>query len=512
MRVSFALSAHLVAFLLAGSFGFVACVGDTPAAPLPDGGTDGGDAGGPEAGGDGGVDAGPPAATATHQWVKLLGGQTASGIATDAQGNSYVTGQFSGAQIDFEKTKLSSSGSTDIYVMKLDPKGVVTWVVAFGGTLDDQAEAIAVDDAGDVYLSGNFRSTTLTIGNTIALAGGGGTRAGFVAKIKGADGTGQWAAVMGGGSTYCPKLAAGAGIVAAGCRYDGGTFANPKATLTSFGSSDGAVVAFDPSGTVKWATGIGSGSVDSVDAVAVGPSGDILVMGAMYGTPLRFTSDTAAYAKKGAGYNDAFVTRLSFGEGKPSWGVIWGSSSQGNVFPGVAATRSNDLAIGGIFYGGGDLGVGGATPTVGQTDSFVVKFDVAAQKTTWAKTVGGTDTNGTYSENTVGVAVDPWGDVIAVGLTDTADCKADGNVIPGPADGLGYGMWAVKYAPSGTVLWAKGIPPVGSGDRVYVAGVAAAPNGDVRIVGTLNGSAKLDRTNVVASNGSVQMFVMGWSP
>jgi len=59
------------------------------------------------------------------QWAKQAGGSNSDygyGISVDANGNSYVTGEFSGTAT-FGAFTLISSGSSDVFVAKIDTGG-----------------------------------------------------------------------------------------------------------------------------------------------------------------------------------------------------------------------------------------------------------------------------------------------------------------------------------------------------------------------------------------------------
>jgi hypothetical protein len=99
-------------------------------------------------------------------WAHNLGGtQATSGlaIATDATGNTYVTGSFQG------KVKLGSSstatltalGQQDVYVLKLNSKGHLLWAHDIGGAgASDTVTSISVDSHGKVTLTGLFQGRT----------------------------------------------------------------------------------------------------------------------------------------------------------------------------------------------------------------------------------------------------------------------------------------------------------------------------------------------------------------
>jgi len=71
-------------------------------------------------------------------------GATAEGIAVDTDGNVYVTG-YSG----------TNSHSHDYYTIKYDSDGKELWNVSYDGGYSDVASDIAVDDGGNVYVTGS---------------------------------------------------------------------------------------------------------------------------------------------------------------------------------------------------------------------------------------------------------------------------------------------------------------------------------------------------------------------
>lgn len=94
-------------------------------------------------------------------WSKKFGGplnDRGTAIATNSSGSIFVAGQFRG-EATFGSFTLNANGndSTDVFVMKLDPNGVVEWAVSCGGNGTDEANGIAVDVSGNVYVTGRFR-------------------------------------------------------------------------------------------------------------------------------------------------------------------------------------------------------------------------------------------------------------------------------------------------------------------------------------------------------------------
>lgn len=77
-----------------------------------------------------------------------------------------TTGYFSGT-VDFGGTSLSSSGATDVFVMRHSSAGGVIWAKKLGGSVTERPVAIDVDGDGNLYVTGNFYGTTTLGGTTL---------------------------------------------------------------------------------------------------------------------------------------------------------------------------------------------------------------------------------------------------------------------------------------------------------------------------------------------------------
>lgn len=85
-------------------------------------------------------------------------------IATDAQGNIYITGSFTDS-VDFNPgpgtfyLTTPAGNKPDAFIQKLDANGNFLWAKSFRGTFNDieRGERIVVDDTGNVYLLGQFQ-------------------------------------------------------------------------------------------------------------------------------------------------------------------------------------------------------------------------------------------------------------------------------------------------------------------------------------------------------------------
>jgi hypothetical protein len=107
------------------------------------------------------------------QWAKQAGGpasDSANSIAVDQQGRCYVTGRFRGSAI-FQTRTLASLGGDDIFLAKFDSAGTLMWANGAGGTGNDVANGVATDAKGDCYVTGYF-SGRVTLGSNVLSSAG----------------------------------------------------------------------------------------------------------------------------------------------------------------------------------------------------------------------------------------------------------------------------------------------------------------------------------------------------
>jgi hypothetical protein len=170
-------------------------------------------------------------------WAKRAGGTSLDsgfGIALDSNGNAYITGAFSGTAV-FGATTLTSAGSDDIYMAKVDSGGNFLWAKRAGGTSDERGFGIAVDSSGNAYITGYFEGTAVFGATTLTSAGSHDT---YMAKVD-SEGNFLWAKRAGGtGNNYGRGIA----VDSSGNAYVTGSFSGTAVfggtTLTSAGGSD----------------------------------------------------------------------------------------------------------------------------------------------------------------------------------------------------------------------------------------------------------------------------------
>lgn len=247
-------------------------------------------------------------------WAHALGGpgaDEARAVSILPEGDLFVTGSFSGTA-DFDpgpgRTELASAGGTDVFVLRLTPRGELVWARRLGGPLADAGLDIVVDPQG-VSVAGSFQGTLEAGTSRLASAG---KADGFVARLDLA-GTPQWALRIGG-----PKddEARSVAVEPRGELWVAGSFedratlgAEGAPSLEGSGKTDGFVARLGADGKLLWSGRIGGKGEDAINAVAAGQGG-AWITGHFAGTA-DLDPGAEATSMSSAGKTDTFVARLA---------------------------------------------------------------------------------------------------------------------------------------------------------------------------------------------------------
>jgi len=285
------------------------------------------------------------------------------GIAIDDSGNSYVTGMFE-STVTFGSNSLTSSGSDDIFVAKMDATGNWLWATQAGGSNYDYGFAITIDDSGNSYVTGMFEST-VTFGSYSLNSSGLGDI--FVAKM---DTTGNWlwATQAGGGlDDYCGRIAMddNGNSYVTGSFYDTATFGSYS--LTSSGEGDIFVAKIDAIGNWLWVTQAGGVESDGGNAIAIDDNGNSYVSGSFNDTA---TFGSYSLTSSGSVIN-IFVAKMD-SNGIWLWATQAGGSNYGSGL-GIAIDDNSNCYVTGYFAGTTIFGSYSLTSS-GNWDIFVAKL------------------------------------------------------------------------------------------------------------------------------------------
>jgi hypothetical protein len=431
-------------------------------------------------------------------------------IAVDSSGNVYTTGFFEGT-VDFDPgagtTTLTSAGSADVFVSKLDSSGALVWAKSFGGASNDVGRSIAVDSSGNVYTTGFFEGTVdFDPGaGTSNLTSAGGADV-FVSKLN-SSGVLVWAKSFGGASL---DVGISIAVDSSGNVYTTGYFQgtadfDPGAgtsNLTSAGDFDIFVSKLDSSGNFVWAKSFGAAAVDTGNSIAVDSSGNVYTTGIFAGT-VDFDPGAGTTTLTSAGSVDIFVSKLD-SSGALVWAQSFGGTSN-DVGNSIAVDSSGNVYTSGYFNGTADFEPGAGTSNLtsaGSADVFISKLN-SSGALVWAKSFSGASLDYGYS-----IAVDSSGNVYTTGFFEgTVDFDPGAGTTTLTSAGS-VDIFVSKLDSSGALVWAKGF---GGASLDVGNSIAVDSSGNVYTSGYFNGTADFDPgagTSTLTSAGGADIFVL----
>jgi hypothetical protein len=364
------------------------------------------------------------------QWNWATGGQRfeVGAVELDAAGNTFIGGSFFGTMNLDATHQLTSSGSRDAFVAKLDPSGQVLWARNVGGVAEDRVFGLGVDGAGNVHATG-FITGRVDFGNGVTLDAG--NRADPFAWTLGGGSGGTISAVNAVGSAAVGSFGQAIAVTPAGDAVMAGfilsptTFPGPdpgstadditvQPTIGADGKavSTGFVARLGAGGGFSWAVGYDTGGPNSADAVALVPVGN---------DPAGGVLTTGRFLRPGTtGDINAFVRRLDGASGATAWTRTFGGGGYDAGTDVVADPATGDALVTGRYVGPIDFSGDGKAdvPTdvpVTSSSTFVLRLDAATGNLEWVRDLGArnAELSGTsgYTTN-IGrpsIAIDPVG-------------------------------------------------------------------------------------------------------
>jgi gliding motility-associated-like protein len=380
-------------------------------------------------------------------------------IASDAAGNSYVTGYF-GSTLSFNGGAISigSSGLSDIFLVKTNNAGQVLWAVKAGGSADERGNAVVVDASGNVYVTGYFQGTA-TFGSTTLTSAG--LQDVFVAKYDN-TGTLLWARRAGGTGA---DISTGLAVDNSGNVVITGEFKNTAdfgtVTLTAQ-AADAFVCKYDASGTVLWAkNGSGADNSRGLD-VAVDAAGNVYTIG-------QFSNDlTFDVLQANNILNAVYLVKFNANGTEQWFRKIGGASS--NIGYSIDVDASSNVYLTGDFTGNLVFFPNTGSPLTNPYANriFLAKYDNAGALL-WAKAAG-SDSELSSRRVTVGTA----GEIYIGGWFRCTFSEYSAAYGEGTFNSVGFkDGFVARYDQAGSRVWARN---VGGVRDDYITGIAPAAN------------------------------------
>ncbi len=420
------------------------------------------------------------------RWATNSGGSgldAAYDMVCDPDGNTYVTGYYTG-WIQFGDFYTDSGGDEEIFVVKLDPDGNYLWAQHAGGEYNDSPKDIAIDAAGNVYITGTFVNVA-TFGSLGVVSNGHSDI--FIAKLSH---SGEWLWVWGAGGeqgdtgTSITVNSEGHCFVA-GSYYEEAYFGDHSIECDFM--SDMFIAETNADGNWIWVQQAGGPHVEACWDMVADDEGNCYLTG--------FISDDTDFGSTHMdteGPYDSFVAKINDGD----W--IWAvqvASGQMDVAHGIDLDATGNLVVTGYFTGPADFGGTILTPA-GECDIYLAKISPSGNWI-WAAQAGGEDYDFAYD-----VVTDQWGNCYVTG-------QVYGWVDFGPNihsyGSLCNALFVAKADPDGNWLWLRRTV---SWDGSVGMSVAVDAAGRSYVCGALSGQEDFGDI-ILTSNGAGDVLIAG---
>jgi hypothetical protein len=352
----------------------------------------------------------------SQEWVARYNGPSDSidyavALAVDGVGNTYVTGSSYG---------VGPFPDYDYTTVKYDSAGVEQWVVRYNGSgySDDLATAIALDNAANVYVTGQSWGT--------------GTGYDYATVKYDSAGVEQWVARYN-GSGYNDDQASTVVVDDAG---------NVYVTGRSWDSGTGydyATMKYNSAGVEQWVArynGLGN-DYDWAMAIAVDIMDNVCVTGKSWGTGTGYDYATVKYDSAGV---EQWVVRYNGPGNEDDWATALAVDGATNVY-----VTGSSLGAG-TYY-----------------DYTTMKYNSAGVEQ-WVVRYNGPGNLGDFAGE---IAIDGVANIYVTGNSDGSGTNGDYGTVK--YDSAGVEQWVAIYCPSAADDWATA-STVDSEGSVYVTG------------------------------------------
>ncbi len=254
-------------------------------------------------------------------------------IFLDNYGYIYFGGNFSSSSITFDITTLTNFSYSSMLFAKFDINGNEIWVRREGGGFDSQVSGIASDSNGNVFITGAFTDPVIIFGGTESVSGTCNTTwcsRYFIAKYnlvgnclwaKGSTGCGT--GPVGGQAICMDKLD---NIIVTGHFFSCYISLNGVDTIFNSDPSsnyqgDVFVAKYSTTGNLIWANGFGNSGDDQGKAVAVDKNNEIYVTGMAdansfkFGTTIITDRFWGGFVSKFTAYGNVMWAKGIYGKG-----------------------------------------------------------------------------------------------------------------------------------------------------------------------------------------------------
>ncbi|MCB9232058.1 MAG: T9SS type A sorting domain-containing protein [Bacteroidia bacterium] len=365
-------------------------------------------------------------------WARSAGGvyypEEGRAMAVDQQGNVYITGTHRKFAF-FDMYPMTSAGGGDVFIAKYNSAGVFQWVQRMGGSGTDKGNALSIDGQGNVFLAAQAN---------LYLSPG-------------------------------------------GSAHSGHSGANGSRHLL-----DGIIAKYGANANMQWIRII-DGTVYTLSTdIAADPSGYSYAVG-IYDGLVYLDQDTL----QTKGQDDVYLVRLD-PQGQMIWGTgMGGTGNEDNAH--VAVTPNGDVVVAGVFEGTAFFD-GDTLVSAGGKDIFLVKYSQTGVHL-WSKSYPGAG-----NQTLKGLEVDSQGNIVIAGYF--LNNVTFGNQVLTSA-GL-EDIWVARLDPAGNPVDAKSW---GSAASESLGEMSFARDSRIVLSGTVDGTFTAGNFTLQATGANDAFFI-----
>ena len=409
-------------------------------------------------------------------------GDQGNAIVLDSVGNAYITGFTTSTDFVSGLANGPRGGGLDAFIMRLSSDGTTLLSASYlGGAAADEGHDIALDAAGNIYITGYTSSTNFPIVGGLQTAIGG-LQDAFVVKFNNAASTILYSTYLGGALDD-----RGTGIVV---DQTGNVFVtgpagsrnfptrNPFQGLMGGGLADAFITKFSPTGALIYSTYIGGVGHDQAYDIAVDDEGNAHIVG--FTTSINFPTAKALVDQFSGGADDAFVAKLNPAGNALVFSTYMGGTGSDNGVRVILDPERNIYFTGYTTSTDFPITANAYQPfPAGEFDAFLAKFSSDGQEVPFSTYIGADG-----SESGVGLALDPAGNIYLAGFTSSFQFYTVNPVqrlLNNGAAVLTRDAYVMKFTPDlATILYSTYL---GGAENDGAVGLAVDAGGNAYLVG-----------------------------
>jgi hypothetical protein len=362
----------------------------------------------------------------TIVYSTYLGGGFGDGglaIAVDSVGNVYVAGTTLSTNFPTVNPLQSmNAGSQEGFVTKINAAGTaLVYSTYLGGSDADNVSGIAVDSAGNAYLTGFTQSVNFPTANAIQATFGGAQDA-FVTKINAAGSALVYSTYLGGSNA---EAGAGIAVDGAGNVYTTGStssdnFPTANALQATSSGGDAYVTKMDAAGSAfVYSTYLGGSGTDTGNSLKIDTAGNVYLTGLTGSTDFPTVNPIQGTNAGPTSFpEDAFVTKINAAGTALVYSTYLGGGGFDNGRS-IALDSFGNAYLTGFTHSTNFPTANALQPAKGSTsgnrDAFVTKINAAGSAFVYSTYLGGTSDQIGYA-----IAADGSGNAYVAGETASA--------------------------------------------------------------------------------------------